>query len=101
MNHNNCRKSPKISNTFKVAVNTFEFELGQLIIHLNLKDADKIANSVDPDQTAPEEQSDLGLHCLLKPLKEHFGILDHMFCPGTWSRKVKARNRNDLLIMIW
>ena len=23
------------------------------------------ANSVDPDQTAPEEQSDQGLHCLL------------------------------------
>ena len=23
------------------------------------------ANSVDPDQTAPEEQSDLGPHCLL------------------------------------
>ena len=28
------------------------------------KDADRIANSVDPDQTAPVEQSDLGLHCL-------------------------------------
>ena len=27
------------------------------------KDADGMANSVDPDQTAPE-QSDLGLHCL-------------------------------------
>ena len=24
----------------------------------------EIANSVDPDQTAPLEQSDLGLHCL-------------------------------------
>ena len=23
-----------------------------------------MANSVDPDQTAPLEQSDLGLHCL-------------------------------------
>ena len=35
-----------------------------------LKDADAIANSEDPDQTAPlirlllEELSDLGLHCL-------------------------------------
>ena len=28
-------------------------------------DAEGIANSVDPDQTAPlEEHSDLGLHCL-------------------------------------
>ena len=24
-----------------------------------------MANSVDPDQTAPQEQSDLGPHCLL------------------------------------
>ena len=26
-------------------------------------------NSVYPDQTAPQEQSDLGLHCLHKPVK--------------------------------
>ena len=36
------------------------------------KDADGMANSVDPDQTASEEavqkQSDLGLHCLLRPI---------------------------------
>ena len=33
------------------------------------KDAEGIANSVDPDQTAPvEEQSDLGLHCLPRPV---------------------------------
>ena len=32
------------------------------------KDAEEIANSVDPDQTAPEEQSDLGLHCLPRPV---------------------------------
>ena len=28
----------------------------------------KILNSVDPDQTAPEEQSDQGLHCLHKQI---------------------------------
>ena len=28
------------------------------------KDVEGMANSVDPDQTAPQEQSDLGLHCL-------------------------------------
>ena len=28
----------------------------------NLKDEDGMANSVDPDQTALKEQSDLGLH---------------------------------------
>ena len=27
-----------------------------------------MANSVDPDQTATKEQSDLGLHCLLRPI---------------------------------
>ena len=27
-------------------------------------DIEDHANSVDPDQTAPKEQSDLGLHCL-------------------------------------
>ena len=32
------------------------------------KDADGMANSVDPDQTAPKKQSDLGLHCLLRPI---------------------------------
>ena len=32
------------------------------------KDADGMANSVDPDQTALEEQSDLGLHFLLRPI---------------------------------
>ena len=26
-----------------------------------------MTNCVDPDQTAPEEQSDLGLHCLPRP----------------------------------
>ena len=30
---------------------------------MSTNDADGMANSVDPDQTAPE-QSDLGLHCL-------------------------------------
>ena len=27
------------------------------------KDVDGITNIVDPDQTAPKEQPDLGLHC--------------------------------------
>ena len=31
---------------------------------MNPKDADGMANSVDPDQTA----FDLGLHCLLRPI---------------------------------
>ena len=32
------------------------------------RDADRMANSIDPDQTAPEEQSDLGLYCLPRPV---------------------------------
>ena len=32
----------------------------------------KMANSADPDQTAPKEQSDQDLHCLLED-----------FCPNT------------------
>ena len=38
---------------------------------MHLKDADKHANIVDPYQTAPVgglEQSDLGLHCLPRPI---------------------------------
>ena len=34
---------------------------------LQPKNADKIANTADPDQTAPTEQSDLGLLCLFRP----------------------------------
>ena len=30
------------------------------------KDAERMANSVDPDQTAPQEQSDQNLYCLLR-----------------------------------
>ena len=35
-----------------------------------LKAADRMTNSVEPDTTAPpqEEQSDLGLHCLPRPV---------------------------------
>ena len=36
-------------------------------------DADGMANSLDPDQTAP--QSDLGLHCLPRHLSENLGSL--------------------------
>ena len=47
------------------------------------KDVDRMANSVDPDQTAP--QSDLGLHCLPRSVcpktHDHYGYL-HVFCQG-------------------
>ena len=34
---------------------------------MSLKMFSGMAKSVDPDQTAPKEQSDLGLHCLHMP----------------------------------
>ena len=43
---------------------------------LRSKDADRITNRVDTDQTAPKEQSDLGLHCLLRTyLSQYFKLL--------------------------
>ena len=36
----------------------------------------RMVNSVDPDQTAPEKQSDVGLHCLHMP-----------FCQTLWCTK--------------
>ena len=33
-----------------------------------------MANNTDSDQTAPKEQSDLGLRCLLEPTLKHFTI---------------------------
>ena len=34
------------------------------ILYTQVSDKMAYANSTDPDQTAPEEQSDQGLHCL-------------------------------------
>ena len=42
---------------------------GTLLLYnvvISQRDADRMSNSVDPDQTAPKEQSDLGLHSLLR-----------------------------------
>ena len=40
------------------------------------KGVDQMANSADPDQIALKDQSDLGLHCLLKPIcHKHLGSL--------------------------
>ena len=35
-----------------------------------------MANSVDPDQTAPKEQSDLGLHCLHMTFCQTLSVLE-------------------------
>ena len=53
-------------------------------MHLSLKMFSGMANSVDPDQTAPEEQSDLSLHCL------HVA-----FCQKLWCSKFKDIYHSD------
>ena len=59
------REVPKISGTRNFFVTILKFEQGGFTIHvLRPKDADRMANSVDPDQTAP----DLGLHSLPRPI---------------------------------
>ena len=56
-NRKNCCNYPKLGS-----VSSYYTVMGS-------KDVDGIANRVDPDQTAPlEEQSDLGLHCLPRPV---------------------------------
>ena len=44
------------------------------------KDADRMAARVDTDQTALDEQFDLGLHCLPKPFSLKPGNLQSL-CP--------------------
>ena len=62
------RKFPKYSDTQKICCNhpkIWTMWLYRRVMSPN--DADGMANSVDPDQTAQEQsdqQSDLGLHCL-------------------------------------
>ena len=45
---------------------------------MHVKDADRMANSADPGQTTPLEQSDLSLHCFPRPVcpktKDYYGI---------------------------
>ena len=38
------------------------------------KDVDRLANSVDPDQTAPYKQSDQNLYCLFRNIIPIFRI---------------------------
>ena len=55
----NSRTPENCCNYHKIGTVLFYYRV------IGPKDADGMANNVDPDQTAPrEEQSDLGLHCL-------------------------------------
>ena len=73
------RKTPKNSDTWKTYFNNPKISLIWTVhreIHLN--NATGMANSVDPDQTAPRS-SDLSLHCLSKNLGTFSNML-FLFC---------------------
>ena len=74
-------KNPKISDIRKFAVITLKVE--QLFLRvMHPKDAEGIANSIDPDQL--EEQSDQGLHCLPRPV-----------CPKTYGMQFQTIPRSE------
>ena len=59
----------KHSDIRKFAVIILKVEQGGFFLRVMCpKDAEGIANSVDSDKTDPQEQSDLGMHCLLRPI---------------------------------
>ena len=67
---------------------------GQILGYFHQKDANGIANSVDPDQTPPLEQSDLGLHCLPRPICPKRYIA-HLFLTAS-ARKIDNDNRQSM-----
>ena len=46
-------------------------------------------NSVDPNQTAPKEQSDQGLHCLILSLSLRWRVLDEVLQSKTILRELR------------
>ena len=63
------RKVPKFSDVRKLCCNLPKIqEKTPNLWVFRQKNANEIANSEDADQTAPLEQSDLGLHCLPRPI---------------------------------
>ena len=58
---------------------------------INFKILSGMANSVDPDQTAPlQEQSDLGLHCLHMPI-----------CQQLWCTNFRTFTTSCIIIPRW
>ena len=63
------RKAPKFSDARKLCCNLPKIRTKSPNLRIFCqKDANGIANSEDPDQTALYEQFDLGLHCLPGPI---------------------------------
>ena len=83
------RKNPKNSDTPKICCNYPKIWTMCLYHWVTLqKDADGMANSVDPDQSdlglhCLQEQSDLGLHCLQKQSNRGLHCLPRPICPKT------------------
>ena len=48
------------------------------------KDVDRMANSVDPDQTALKEQSDQNLHCLFRNICPNIYSFYGENCTKVW-----------------
>ena len=48
------------------------YNFGQVYFSYQGMSCKKLANRVDPDQTAPKEQSDLDLHYLLRDFHQNF-----------------------------
>ena len=69
-----CKTSKQIQTSETFAVVTLKFEQSGFMCP---KNADRMANYVDPDQTA-SEQPDLDLYCLPRPVcpksRDHYGI---------------------------
>ena len=54
--------------TMAITINTLKFELPTMC-----QLCSRMTNSADPDQTAPWEQFDLDLHCLLRRTLRFYG----------------------------
>ena len=49
-----------------------------------------MANSVDPDQTLRSAVSDIGLHCLQRPICPELGLLRYSYIKGNHLKNVFA-----------
>ena len=66
---------------------------------MHSKDADGMSNIVDPDQNAPLEQSDLGLHCCLGLSLTCYSTLN-WFLTKLLFLNVMMSNKHILLVQI-
>ena len=78
----NCKVPKKLWRPGNFAVIYLKFKQRSQIQGISSKRCNGVANNEDPDQTALEEQSDLGLHCLPRPTRgypEVRGQIEYLF----------------------